>query len=339
MESIGGRRRNRRVPLRSFRNAVSGTVIAATMATATACTEDGYRRAARFVPWSAEARSAECRELASPESDVESARKALAACEGALQKAPNDPELHYSRGLAALSAERADIAVASFDSAAALGHCQANYYLGEEAWHFGKDAERAEKYYTKGAECGDDRASALLLTPELVERSGYPAYLRAIYNGDVAALNRERPLAASYALGFYEFFSEQFVGDSMSLCWSATHFKGGELLNALKAAENGDATNLLEGMLYDRAMPLLVRLILPAQGESALAEVRRARHAAGKADATRIVRGSECEAMLPSKLVAGIDAFARSPRSLFDVVRELAPEVQSYDDLQKLLGG
>ncbi len=280
--------------------------------------------------------AAECGELA-PEDpyvdDEEEAGRALAACREAAKLAPDDAETLYRQGASALQADLLDEAVESLRKAEQLGHCGALYYLGDAAWYSDGDAERAEDYYRRGAACGDKRAAGELFSAEKFKHSSHGELLEALYNSDIPKLNNVRFATAPYVEGIYAALSEQYLGPDFDPCWTSRHYRGGEIQYGLTAAMKGDGSNFLEDMAYEKALPVAFQVLVPGQGTRALEEFREAERKAGYADLIRVVQASRCDALLPYKIVKGIEAYAKAKKSLFEVVREGAPHIRSQEDL------
>lgn len=281
-----------------------------------------------------------CRELAKDDPYVEKtddAEKAYSACSEAAQSNPDDPEIAYLLASSALETERMQEAIQQFQRAEQLGNCKALYFLGDNAWYAQQDEKTAEAYYRRGAECGDERAARQVFSKEVFQNSEHPEFIEALYNSEIDKLNRYRFVTASYVYGFYKELGEQFLGKDFETCWKATHFRGGETLNNLMAAEKGDASNYFEGMAYEKAMPFAFQLLFPDLGEKALDERREAQREAGRADVLRMVESSECSALLPHKILAGVEKFASAKRSLFDVVRAEKPNINSIEDVYNMV--
>lgn len=102
---------------------------------------------------------------------------------------------------------------------------------------------------------------------------------------------------------------------------------------SLNAAEKGDASNVIESLAYENGLPIAFHILLPEQGSRALEEFREAERKAGHADLIRLVESSKCDALLPYKIVKGIEEFAKSKRPLIAVAREAAPHINSHNDL------
>lgn len=278
----------------------------------------------------------ECRELAPEdpyEEDEEGAELAYAACYEAAKLAPGDSETIYRLGTAAFQSQRMDEAAENFRKAEQMGHCKSLYFLGEDAWYGQKDAAAAEAYYKRGAACGDERAARELFAAETFERSARPDLIAALYESDMTKLNKARFATASYVAGFYEALCEQYQGKEMETCWKADYCRGGEVLNQLQAAERGDAPNVLEGVAYEWLLPKAYQVFVPGTGSQSLEEFRKAERTAGSGDELRMVESSKCKALLPHKIVNGIEAFAKSRKSLLDVGRASSPNIRSLGDL------
>jgi len=292
--------------------------------------------AGREVAGARRDRVAECEELA-PEDpyneDNPDAGFALDACREAAELAPEDAETLYRLGTTALQADQLDEAVESFQKAEQLGHCGALYYLGDAAMNFEKDAARAEEYYKRGNECGDERAAGELFSSSSFPESTHREQLESLYNRDVAKLNKDRFVSACYIKGFYDALSEQYLGPEFNTCWTARYYRGGDIQYNLNAAEKGDASNFVEGMLYENALPIAFQVLVPGGGSRSLEEFREAERKAGYADAIRMVRTYKCGSLIPDKIVKGIEEYAKARRPLIEVVREAAPHIRSHDDL------
>jgi hypothetical protein len=283
-----------------------------------------------------------CRELAPGDPYTEKDERseaALDACRAAAEAAPDDADMQYRLGVSALQSDQTEEAVAAFRKAEHLGSCQALVYLGDVAWFQDHDASSADVYYQKGAACGDRIAARQIFSPETYAASAYPDKIAALYNSDMETLNRVRFLTASYVDGFYEALSEQFLGKEFDPCWTTLYYRGGDTLYGIKAAEKGDAPNFLIGPIYEQFLPVVYRLLLPEQGERALEEVRETARKAGHADLLRMVQSSKCGALLPRKIIDGIETFAKTRKSLFDVAQQQYPNIHSLDDLTSLLRG
>ena len=279
---------------------------------------------------------AECRELAPEdpyEEDEVGAELAYAACYEAAHLAPSDAETIYRLATSALQSQRTDEAAENFRKAEQLGYCKALYYLGEDAWYGQKDAQKAEDYYKRGAACGDERAAGELFSPETFKISARPELIAALYDSDIEKLNKVRFVSASYVAGFYEALCEQYQGKEMETCWKASYCRGGEILNQLQAAEKGDASNVAEGVAYEWLLPKAYQVFVPGLGSQALDEFRRAERTAGSGDELRMVESSKCTALLPHKIVNGIELFARTRRSLLDIGKASSPNINSVADL------
>ena len=282
----------------------------------------------------------DCRSLAPEDPYVDEpakADRAYAACRQAVELAPSDPEMLYRLGTSAFQKDLMDEAAANFHKAEQLGYCKALYFLGEDAWYGLKDEKSAEDYYKRGTACGDERAAHEIFSPSTFEKSAHPDLIEALYNSDTGKLNKVRFATASYVAGFYEALSEQFLGKEFDPCWTANYYRGGDTQNALLAAEKGDASNRAESLLYENALPFVFSFILPAQGSQALEDFRASERKAGHADLIRLVQSSKCNALLPHKIVNGIEEFARTKRTLIDVVREAKPNIHSMSDLAELV--
>jgi len=283
---------------------------------------------------------AECRELAPDdpyEDDEESAELAYAACYKAAQLAPGDAETLYRLGTSAVQSKRMDVATENFRKAEQLGYCKALYFLGEDAWYGQKDAKSAEEYYKRGAACGDERAAGELFSSETFKISARPELINALYESDLEKLNKVRFVTASYVVGFYEALCEQYQGKEMETCWKAEYCRGGEVLNQLQAAENGDASNVIEGSAYEWMLPRAYQVFVPPLGTKAMEEFRKAERLAGSGDELRMVESSKCKALLPYKIVSGIERFAKTRRSLLEIAQASSPNIRSMADLSAWL--
>jgi hypothetical protein len=218
-----------------------------------------------------------------------------------------------------------------------MGYCKALYFLGEDAWYGQKDAKSAEEYYKRGAACGDERAAAELFSPDNFQRSARPELIAALYDSDMAQLNKVRFVNASYVAGFYEALCEQYQGKEMETCWKADYCRGGEVMVQLQAAEAGDAPNPIEGYGYEWLMPKAYQVFVPGLGSRALEEFRKSERAAGSGDELRMVESSKCNALVPHKIVEGIETFAKSKRSLLQVAQASSPNIRSLADLSAWL--
>jgi tetratricopeptide (TPR) repeat protein len=279
---------------------------------------------------------AECRNLAPDdpyEEDEEGAELAYAACFEAAKLAPNDAEIIYRLGTAAFQSQRTDEAVENFRKAEQMGYCKALYFLGEDAWYKHQDSNLAEDYYKRGAACGDERSAAELFSPKVFERSARPELIAALYSSDMEKLNKVRFANASYVAGFYEALCEQYQGKEMDTCWKARLCRGGEVQNQLQAAEKGDAPNPIEGAAYEWLLPKAYQVFVPGNGSQALEEYRKAERMAGSSDELRMVESSNCKALLPNKIVNGIEQFAKSRKSLLEVAQKSSPNIHSLSDL------
>lgn len=283
---------------------------------------------------------AECRELAPEdpyEDDEEGAEMAYSACYEAAQLAPNDAETLYRLGTSAFQSQRMEEAVENFRKAEQLDYCKALYFLGEDAWYGQKDATRAEDYYKRGAACGDERAAAEIFSPRVFERSARPEIIEALYHSDIEKLNKVRFVTASYVAGFYEALCEQYQGKDMDTCWKATYCRGGEIQNQLQAAEKGDAPNIVEGLAYEWLLPKAYQVLVPGLGSQAVDEFRKSERVAGSGDELRMVESSKCNALLPHRIVTGLETFAKTKKSLVEVGRTSSPNVRSVGDLSAWL--
>jgi len=281
-----------------------------------------------------------CREKSPEDPYVDGAEEAeeiYSACKQAAQQNPDDHELAYLAATSALETERTEEALLGFENAVKLGSCKAFYFLGDHAWHFEKDLKSAETFYKNGAECGDERAAWEIYSPGVFENSAAPELVEALYNSDMKTLNRVRFVNASYVYGFYKELGEQYLGINFNPCWKATHFRGGEVLNDLMAAEKGDASNFLESSVYEYIIPKAYQVIYPGQGEDALKQRREAFHEAGKADLLRLVESSKCDSLVTHKLVKGVEQFAKTKKTLYENVKEIAPEIKSVYDISSYL--
>jgi tetratricopeptide (TPR) repeat protein len=279
---------------------------------------------------------AECREMAPEdpyEDNEEGAEIAYSACYEGAQLAPNDAEILYRLGIAAFQSQRMDEAVENFRKAEHLGYCKALYFLGEDAWYGQKDAARAEDYYKRGAACGDERAAAEIFSPKVFERSARPELIEALYNSDMEKLNKVRFVTASYVAGFYEALCEQYQGKDMDTCWKANYCRGGEVQNQLQAAEKGDAPNVVESLAYEWLLPKAYQVFVPGLGSQAMEEFRKAERTAGSGDELRMVESSKCQALLPNKIVNGLETFAKTKRSILEVGQASSPNIRSLADL------
>jgi tetratricopeptide (TPR) repeat protein len=278
----------------------------------------------------------ECRELAPEdpyEDDEEGAEMAYSACYEAAQLAPGDAEILYRLGTSAFQAKRMEEAVENLRKAEHLDYCNALYFLGEDAWYGQKDANRAEDYYKRGAACGDERAAAEIFSPKVFERSARPELIEALYNSDMQKLNKVRFVNASYVAGFYEALCEQYQGKEMDTCWKADYCRGGEVQNQLQAAERGDAPNVIEGVAYEWLLPKAYQVFVPGLGSQSMDEFRKAERTAGSGDELRMVESSKCQALLPHKIVNGLETFAKSKRSLVEVAQTSSSNIHSIADL------
>jgi tetratricopeptide (TPR) repeat protein len=286
--------------------------------------------------------AAQCRELA-PEDPFtekdERSEQAYNACRAAVEADPNNADLQYRLGTAALQNEHNEESLAAFRKAEQLGSCQALVFIGNSAWYEDHDAVVAENYYKRGAECGDRRAASKIFSSDTYRASAYPDKIESLYNSDIETLNRVRFLSASYVAGFYKELSEQFLSKDFDPCWASNYYRGGDILYGIKAAEKGDAPNFIIGPIYEQYLPAVYQLLLPEQGEKALDEVRETAREAGKADLIRMVQSTKCGELLPMKIVNGVEAFSKARKSLLDVAIERYPNIHSLDDLTSLLRG
>jgi hypothetical protein len=277
-----------------------------------------------------------CRELAPEDpytSKDENGQAALEACRKAARSRPDDPEIHYLVGISALQTDNKEEAIESFRKSEKLGFCKALYFLGEAAWYQDHDERAAEQYYTRGAECGDTRAAHEIFTPASFAASAYPAYIEALYRGEIEKLNHARFFSASYVSGFYEALNEQYLDATFNPCWITSYYSGGEIVYRLHAAEKGDASNIIESRIYQAALPAVFQLLFPEQARQGLEEIQQSAHKAGHADLIRMVQSSKCGALLPYKVVSGIKAFANARRSLYEVAQQVSPDIHSIHDL------
>ena len=278
----------------------------------------------------------ECRELAPDdpyEDDEAGAELAYSACYEAAQLAPGDAEILYRLGTSALQSQRMEEAVENFRKAEHLGYCNALYFLGEDAWYGQKDANRAEEYYKRGAACGDERAAAEIFSARTFERSARPELIEALYNSDMEKLNKVRFVTASYVAGFYEALCEQYQGKDMDTCWKVNYCRGGEVQIQLQAAEKGDAPNVIESMAYEWLLPRAYQVFVPGLGSQGIDEFRKGERTAGSGDELRMVESSKCQALLPHKIVNGLETFAKTKRSLLQVGQASSPNIRSLADL------
>jgi tetratricopeptide (TPR) repeat protein len=282
---------------------------------------------------------AECRSLApeDPYVDDQRAEQAYVVCRDAAQLAQGDAETIFRLGASAFQSDRFDEAVENFHKAEQLGNCKALSFLGDDAWYRQKDATSAENYYKRGMGCGDTRAAAELFSPETFKGSARPELIAALFDSDIEKLNKVRFVNASYVTGFYEALSEQYVGEHFDTCWKGTFYRGGEILNGLQAAEKGDAPNAAESIAYEWALPIAYQVFVPGLGSTALDDFRKAERKAGEGDLIRMVESSKCRALLPYKIVKGIETFAKTPKSLLEVARTSAPNIHSTTDLSTWL--
>ena len=281
-----------------------------------------------------------CRSMAPDDPYIEEADQAediYMACRKAVESSPNDPDIVYLAATSAMETNRTEEALEGFLKAEQLGNCNALYFLGDFALHVQKDLEAAEKFYSSGAACGDERAEWELFSPAVYEKSAKPRLAAALYNSDLETLNQVRIVSASYVYGFYKELGEQYLGEKFSPCWKVTHYRGGDILTDLQGAEKGDATNILEGRTYDWALPYLFEAMYPALGPKALEERREAQREAGKADLLRLVESSNCDSLVAFKFVKGVEAFAKKKKSLLEWGREAAPNLRSVTDLPDLI--
>lgn len=281
--------------------------------------------------------AAQCRELAPQDpihvEDREGAEKAYAACKEAVAQAPNDAELVYSLALSSLQSYRGGEAIEGFQRAAQLGACGAHYFLGDEAWRSRKSAPEAEKHFQAGAACGDEKAAKEVSPEKTFAGSGRLELAEALFREDMKRLNRARFLTASYVSGFYEALSEQYLGKDFDICWTTGYFKGSDFLYGLRAAEKGDASNIIESYAYEKSLPYVFHFVLPEQGSKALEEFRQTERKAGHADAIRMAENSHCGGLLPYKMLNGVETFAKTKRTLLSVAEEVLPNINSAQDL------
>jgi hypothetical protein len=62
-------------------------------------------------------------------------------------------------------------------------------------------------------------------------------------------------------------------------------------------------------------------------------EFRKAERTAGSGDELRMVESSKCQALLPHKIVNGLEAFAKSKKSLVEVAQTSSSNIHSIADL------
>ncbi len=268
------------------------------------------------------------------EIDPDGAGRALDACRRAAAAAAPDGPTLLRLARSAIQADSLDEAVTALEAAAACGECEAWGWLGDAAWHGRQDADAAETYYERGKVCGDRRSAQAVFAPEMFAQSAFPELMEALYRRDVERLNQQRFLTASYVPGLYEMFGEQYPTTTFSTCWGRSYFKGGKLSFALQAAEKGDASSLPESIVYEQGLPLVFALLHPEAGSSALEDFRETARRAGNADVVRLAESSECGALLPHRIVEGIEAFAAHRRSLYAVARERLPQLGSLEALR-----
>jgi hypothetical protein len=315
-------------------------LVALTALVAGACVSE--RGEARGAPARRDA-AAECERLAPDDpyqqfQAADSIDVAVASCQEALEREPDDAATLYRLGTSTLASDDGDNAAAleSFRRADSLGYCEAPYFLGDYALKTG-DTTSAEAFYARGAACGDPRAKVQVFSPDAFKMSAHPDFVAALYRGDVAYLNRTRFVTANYVAGFYETFSEQYLDEHFSTCWTKQFYRGGGISMALATAKMGDASNIIESTIYERALPWAYRLLVPGMGTTSLEQMRDAESKAGRADANRLIGATDCKSLVPGKVIAGIEAFARTPRSLYDVMQAELPNMHSIGDMTTLL--
>jgi hypothetical protein len=263
----------------------------------------------------------------------------LNACTTAVERDPGNADLRLAKAKVSLSMRMAQ-AEEEFQKAAAGGVCEAWSYLGDGAWHGRNDTAAALPLYQRAHACGDARAKKELLTDEFISRSAYPELLRALMLGDVATLNNPRFNSGSYIVGLLDALGEEYHGPEMSPDWAARYNRAGAVYYAVQEAERGNANNSIEAFLYEKALPLIYRVLFPALGGQALELRRESMRKAGRADMVRIAAEYKVGALGPHLVfTAGVDGFAQAPRSLWDWMKEKYPEIRGMDDLRLLLRG
>lgn len=281
-----------------------------------------------------------CRELAPEDPYVDGAKDTLEiyeACKKAASDNPSDSELQYLLGTSALEADKPEESLIAFRKADELGNCKALVFLGDHAFTVEGDSKTAQNYYEQGLECGDERAGRQIFSPDAFESSVEPKLVKALNSGNVEYLNKIRFIHASYLLGFYEALSVDYTTSNFITCWKTTHYKGDEVLNKLKAAEKGDASNIILSRTYEYLLPIAFEVIFPELGSEALEVRRKSLREAGKADFLRLAESSDCGSLVATRFMKTIEDFADSKKTLFQTYKELKPEVNSIDDISSLL--
>lgn len=281
---------------------------------------------------------AECRELAPDDpyttADARSA-EAFNVCTEAAAAVPSDPEIQFKLGLAALQNDHYDEADSSFAKAHALGHCGALFFLGESAWYRRGDIDAAEQFYQRGTACGDARAAKETFRPEVFATSAYPAFIAALHRCDYGFLNRApRFVSAPYVIGFYETLNEQFLGEKFNPAFAENLFRGGEILYRLRAAEGGDAPDPVSGFLYAKLLPYAYAIVFPELSLKAMESVRETARKSAHADVIRMVQNYKPKSVVCYRIVKGIEAYALQKQNLLDSVRQIAPEIQSLEQMR-----
>lgn len=289
---------------------------------------------------SAEAR--ECREFAAEEPYVDGAKDTIQIyenCEKAVSENSTDAELQYLLGTSALEADKPEEALNAFREAEKLGSCKALRFLGDHAFTAEEDFDTAQKFYEEGVECGDEKAGRQIFSPDAFESSADIKLVEALNSGDVEYLNKIRFINASYLLGFYEALAVDHATIDFTTCWKTTHYKGDEISNKLRAAEKGDASNIILSRTYEYLLPVAFEAIFPELGSEALEERRKSLREAGKADFLRLAEASDCDSMVAHQFMKTIEDFANKKKTLLQTYQGLKPNVKSASDIPSLLKG
>lgn len=142
--------------------------------------------------------------------------KAIPKCTLAISESPDEARFHFQLGRAYWAAKRYDEALESFLKAEEMSYSPAYFYIGqayEKGLIAGEKAEpaTARNFYLLGA--AEEFAPAVRAYQELAgtepEFSEFkqPNLLKALYDGDLDAFNKNRVEAIGYAVGLENFMT------------------------------------------------------------------------------------------------------------------------------------
>lgn len=263
------------------------------------------------------------------------AEDALAACDRAVKIAPGDPVTLLQRARARLANGDAEGALVDLDASKAAGGCAANYYLGvhaQDPWTEGTaiDLLRARDFFRAAIDCFYEPANDALARISFV-RLGI---INDLLDGGPEAMARLdflKPATASVLIGMTKAFGEPWPPGMDNTCGTTSLYRPGELDRDLAAAQGGNARHIGERVLID-LFAKLIGLIEPTWTNS-WEKIKEILAEQGRVDGLRIIQNFGCESEFSLRIADSISQFSKTPRSIVDIVKELADDPEARKGL------